>query len=74
MLKKARNRNNLFYKENQQTNSRNQNAKLCYICKEKFEDKYIKEEKYCKVKKHCHYTGEYRGTTYSICKLGYSVP
>ena len=35
-----------------------ENAKICYICKEKFENKYVKDEKYCKVKDHCHYTGE----------------
>ena len=27
-----------------------ENAKICYICKEKFEGKYIKDKKYCK---HC---------------------
>ena len=35
-----------------------ENAKICYICNEKFEDKYAKDKKYCKVKDHCHYTGE----------------
>ena len=50
-----------------------ENAKICYICKEKFEDKYLKD-KYCKVRDHCHYTGEYRGAAHSICNLKYSVP
>ena len=46
----------------------------CYICKDKFEDKYIKDKKYCKVRDHCHYTSEYRGAADSICNLKYSVP
>ena len=32
--------------------------KICYVCKEKFENKYLKDIKYCKVIDHCHYTGE----------------
>ena len=35
-----------------------ENAKIYYICNEKFEDKYIEDKKYCKVRDHCHYTGE----------------
>ena len=27
-----------------------ENAKICYICKEKFENKYVKAKKYFKVK------------------------
>ena len=42
-----------------------ENAKIRYICKEEFEDKYAKDD--------CHYTGEYRGATHSICNLKYSV-
>ena len=38
-----------------------ENTKNCYICEEKFEDKYIKGKKYCKVRDYCHYTGEHRG-------------
>ena len=49
----------------------NQNSKICYICKERFEDKH---KKYCKVRDHCHYAGEYRGVVHSICNLNYSVP
>ena len=52
----------------------NENAKICYICKEKFENKYVKNKKYRKVRYHCHYTGEYRGAAHSICNLKYSVP
>ena len=51
-----------------------ENAKICYICKEKFENKYWKDKKYCEVRDHCHYTGEYRGAAHSICNLKYSVP
>ena len=50
------------------------NANICYICKEKFENKYVKDKKYCKVRDHCHYKGEYRGSAHSICNLKYSVP
>ena len=34
-----------------------ENANVCYIYKEKFENKYVKDEKYCKVTGHCHYIG-----------------
>ena len=50
------------------------NAKICYICEEKFENRYLKDKKYHKVRDHCHYTGEYRGSAQSICNLKYSVP
>ena len=51
-----------------------ENAKICYVCQEKFGDKYAKDEKYRKVRDHCHYTGEYRGAAHSICNLKFSVP
>ena len=51
-----------------------ENAKICYICNEKFENKYLKDKKYCKVRDHRYYTREYRGAVYSICNLKYSVP
>ena len=34
---------------------------MCYICEEKFENKYLKDKTYVKVRDHDHYTGEYRG-------------
>ena len=51
-----------------------ENAKICYICKEKFENKYVKAKNILKLKYHCHYTGEYRGDAHSICNLKCSVP
>ena len=30
-------------------------SKICYICKEKSENKYLKDKKYCKVRDHCPY-------------------
>ena len=50
------------------------NARICYICKEKFEDKYAKDKRYCKVSHHRYYTGEYDGAAHSICNLKLSVP
>ena len=29
-----------------------QNAKACYICKQKFEDKHAKDKKHCKIWNH----------------------
>ena len=51
-----------------------ENAKICYTCKEKFENKYLKDKKYCKVRDHYHCTRKYRGAMHSICDLKYSVP
>ena len=36
-----------------------ENAKICYICKEKFEIKYLKDKKYREASDHCHNTREY---------------
>ena len=51
-----------------------EDVKVCYIRKEKFEDKYVKDQKYRKVRDHCHYTVENSGAAHSICKLNYSAP
>ena len=50
------------------------NAKICYVCKEKFQNKGLKDKRYCQVKEYRYYTGEYRGALHSICNLKYSVP
>ena len=62
---------NLLTKEKQESD---ENPKICYSCKEKFENKYLKDKKYRNVRDHCHYTEEYRGAAHSICNLKYSVP
>ena len=51
-----------------------ENGKICYICKETYDNKYLKDTKYRKVRDHCHYTGEYGGSAHRICNLKYSVP
>ena len=50
-----------------------ENAKICYFCKKKIENEYLKDKKYRKVRDHYHYTAEYRAA-HSICNLKYSVP
>ena len=50
------------------------NTKVCYICKKKLENKYVKDKKYCQVRDHCHYPGEYRDAAQSICNLKCNVP
>ena len=61
----------LFAKDQQESY---ENAKFSYICKEKLENKYLKDEKYRKVRDHCYYTGEYRGAAVSKRNLKYSAP
>ena len=51
-----------------------ENVKICYICKGKFQNKYLKDKKYCKVRNYCHYAGKYREATHSIYNLKQSVP
>ena len=46
-----------------------ENTKICYVCKEKFENKYVKGKKCCKVRDPYHYTGKYSGAVHSTCKL-----
>ena len=48
--------------------------KSAVLVKKILENKYVKDKKYRKVRNHCHYTGEYRGTSQSICNLKYIVP
>ena len=52
----------LLTKEQQEPN---ENAKICYICKEKLENKYVKDKKHFKVRDHSHYPKEYRGLAHS---------
>ena len=54
-----------FYKKNE---------KHCDICKEKFENKYVKDKKCCKLRNKFHYPMEKRGAAHSISNLKYSVP
>ena len=68
---KKKKKTKLLTKEQQESY---ENGKICYICKEKIENKYLKDKKYRKVRDHCHSTGEYRGAAHSICNLKYSVP
>ena len=69
---------NFIFLKNEVINKREpesyENSKICFICKGKFGNKYLKDKQYCKVRDHCHYTGEYRGTAHSICNFKYSVP
>ena len=51
-----------------------ENPKICFICKETFENKFLKAKKYLKVRDNCQYTREYRGAAHSMCNLKYSVP
>ena len=51
-----------------------ENAKICNICKENFENKYLKDNRYPKVRDHCQYTREYRGAAHSVCNIKFSVP
>ena len=51
-----------------------ENVKICDICKEKFENKYLKDKTYRKVRDHCLYTREYRCAAHSKCNLKYEVP
>ena len=51
-----------------------QNTKICYICKEKFQGKYVKDKNHCKARDHCNYAVEYRGAAHNIYNLKYRVP
>ena len=66
LIKFKKKKMKLLTKEQQESN---ENAKLCHICKEKLENKYLKDKKYYKFGDHCHYTGEYRDAQHRICNL-----
>ena len=51
-----------------------ENAKICYTCKEKLEDKHAKDKNIIKLEIIIHYTIEYRSAAHSIYNLKYSVP
>ena len=36
-----------------------ENLKICYICKEKYENKNLKDKKHLKVRDYCHYAEQY---------------
>ena len=55
---------NILTNEQQESN---ENAKISYICKEKFEDKNAKDKRYRKFRDHCNYADEYTGVAQSIC-------
>ena len=61
---------NLLLKEQQELY---ENALICYVSKEKFQNKYVKDKKRCTVRDHCYYTGEYRVAAHSICNLNNSA-
>ena len=43
-----------------------QDAKVCYICGNRFLKQIANDKNYQKFKDHCHYTGTYRDTAHSI--------
>ena len=51
-----------------------ENVKICYLCKEKFENQYLRDKKYRNVRDHCHFAGKYRGAVHSTCNLECNVP
>ena len=79
VFKRARNEDDPFQVKKMKLLTKKQlesyeNEKICQICQEKFENKYVKDKKYHKVREHCPYRGEYRGAAHNICNLKYSVP
>ena len=51
-----------------------ENAKIRYICKEKIENKYLKDKEYPKVRDNCHYTGEYTGSVHNKYGVPKTIP
>ena len=58
---------------NKQKNS-NENAEICVICGNQFEDKYANDKKYCKVRDQCNSADECKGAAHILYKLRYSIP
>ena len=50
-----------------------ENGKICYICKEKIENKLVKDKIYCKVTRE-YRDAAFRDAVYSISDLKYSAP
>ena len=50
------------------------NANNCSICKEKFENKYLRDKKYHKARDYCHCTEEIKRSAHGICNVKYIVP
>ena len=46
-----------------------QNTNICYICKEKLQDKHAQDKKHHKAKDHGHYREEWRDAAYDIRNL-----
>ena len=70
----GRNENNYFQKEktgidNERGQESYEKAKYFNICKEKFENKYLKDKKYRKVTDQCHYTEEVLRIAYVIWNI-----
>ena len=51
-----------------------QDAKVCYICGQRFLKRFPSDKKYWKVRDHYHYTGKYGGASHSIYNLKFNVP
>ena len=51
-----------------------EDAKLCYICGQRFLKKFANDKSYPKFRGHCHYTGKYRGAAHSISNFEFNVP
>ena len=47
--------------------------KVSHICKTEFCTVENEENEYKKIRDHWHYTGKFRGATYSTCNLNYKV-
>ena len=49
------------------------NANICYIFKEEFKNKYVKNKIYSKVKDHCHYRGKYQNCKTEVLRIAYVI-